>query len=83
MIPIYHPPGVSANPAELQMRPQPVVRESSSLSKYEEMTRRKQKRENRKSKNLLSEFNSEEIPGHQFDLDAVLQVFVHVEVLLI
>ena len=54
-----------------------------SLSKYEEMTRRKQKRENRKSKNLLSEFNSEEIPGHQFDLDAVLQVFVHVEVLLI
>ena len=54
-----------------------------SLSKYEEMTRRKQKKESRKSKNLLSEFNSEEIPGHQFDLDAVLQVFVHVEVLLI
>ena len=54
-----------------------------SLSKYEEMTRRKQKKESRKSKNLLSEFNSEEIPGHQFDLDAVLQVLVHVEVLLI
>ena len=54
-----------------------------SLSKYEEMTRRKQKKESRKSKNLLSEFNSEEIPGHQFDLDAVLQVFIHVEVLLI
>ena len=54
-----------------------------SLSKFEKMARRRQKRENRKSKNLLSEFNSEEIPGHQFDLDAVLQVFVHVEVLLI
>ena len=51
--------------------------------KYEEMARRRQKKENRKSKNLLSEFNSEEIPGQQFDLDALLQVFVHVEVLLV
>ena len=35
MIPIFHPPGVSANPAELQMRPQPVVRESSPQVRQE------------------------------------------------
>ena len=47
----------------------------SNRSTFEEMTKRKQKKENnRKSK--VTEFNSEEIPGrHQFeDLDSTLQV---------
>ena len=36
---------------------------------------KKQKRESRKSKNVLSEFKSEDISGHKFeDLDSVLQV---------
>ena len=74
------PPRFVKNSREILLN---TLLQPESLTKYEEMTRRKQKRENRKSKNLLSEFNSEEIPGHQFDLDAVLQVFVHVEVLLI
>ena len=74
------PPRFVKNSREILLN---TLLQPQSLSKYEEMTRRKQKKESRKSKNLLSEFNSEEIPGHQFDLDAVLQVFVHVEVLLI
>ena len=44
-------------------------------SKYDEIAKRRQKKENRKSKNLLTEVNSDEIPGHKFeDLDSVLQV---------
>ena len=44
-------------------------------SRYEEIAKRRQKKENRKSKNVLTEFNSDEIPGHKFeDLDSVLQV---------
>ena len=74
------PPRFVKNSREILLN---TLLQPQSLSKYEEMTRRKQKKESRKSKNLLSEFNSEEIPGHQFDLDAVLQVFIHVEVLLI
>ena len=36
---------------------------------------KKQKRESRKPKNVLSEFKSEDISGHKFeDLDSVLQV---------
>ena len=39
------------------------------------MARRKENKEKRKSKNVLTEFNSDEIPGHKFDdLDTVLQV---------
>ena len=74
------PPRFVKNSREILLN---TLFQPQSLSKYEEMTRRKQKKESRKSKNLLSEFNSEETPGHQFDVDAVLQVFVHVEVLLI
>ena len=45
------------------------------LSKYEEIAQRRQKKENRKSKNVLTEFNSDEVPGHKFeDLDSVLKV---------
>ena len=74
------PPRFVKNSREILLN---TLLQPPSLSKLEEMKRRRQKKENRKSKNLLSEFNSEEIPGHQFDLDAVLQVFIHVEVLLI
>ena len=74
------PPRFVKNSREILLN---TLLQPQSLSKYEEMTRRKQKKESRKSKNLLSEFNSEEIPGQQFDLDALLQVFVHVEVLLV
>ena len=74
------PPRFVKNSREILLN---TLLQRQSLTKYEEMTRRRQKKENRKSKNLLSEFNSEEIPGQQFDLDALLQVFVHVEVLLI
>ena len=39
------------------------------------MAKRRQKRENRKSKNVLTDVNSDEIPGHKFeDLDSALQV---------
>ena len=44
--------------------------------KYEEMARRRQKKENRKSKNVLSEFNSDEMGGQLEDLDSVLQVII-------
>ena len=45
------------------------------LSKYEEIAKRRLKKEKRKLKNVLMEFNSDEISGHQFeDLDSVLQV---------
>ena len=51
------------------------VFQPQSLSKYEEMARRKENKEKRKSKNVLTEFNSDEIPGHKFeDVDTVLQV---------
>ena len=44
-------------------------------SKYDEIAKRRQKKENRKSKNVLAVVNSDEIPGHKFeDLDSVLQV---------
>jgi len=58
------------------MRMPPVLESSQpqSLSKYEEMARRKEKKEKRKSKNVLTEFNSDEVPGHKFeDVDTVLQ----------
>ena len=74
------PPRFVKNSREILLN---TLLQPESLTKYEEMARRRQKKETRKSKHVLSEFNSGEIPGHQFDLDAVLQVFVHVEVLLI
>ena len=74
------PPRFVKNSREILLN---TLLQPQSLSKLEEMKRRRQKKENRKSKNLLSEFNSGEIPGHQFDIDAVAQVFVHVEVLLV
>ena len=44
-------------------------------SKYDEIAKRRQKKENRKSKNVLAVVNSDKIPGHKFeDLDSVLQV---------
>ena len=43
--------------------------------KFRKLMLKKQKRESRKSKNVLSEFKSEDISGHKFeDLDSVLQV---------
>ena len=43
--------------------------------KFRKLMLKKQKREGRKPKNVLSEFKSEDISGHKFeDLDSVLQV---------
>ena len=43
--------------------------------KFRKLMLKKQKRESRKPKNVLSEFKSEDISGHKFeDLDSVLQV---------
>ena len=43
------------------------------------MARRKENKEKRKSKNVLTEFNSDEVPGHKFeDVDTVLQVLTPV-----
>merc|ERR1711971_785268 len=42
--------------------------------KFRKLMLKKQKRESRKPKNVLSEFKSEDISGHKFeDLDSVLQ----------
>ena len=44
-----------------------------NLSKYEEMKKRMRQK---KEKSKVTEFNSDEIAGHQFeDVDSVLQVF--------
>ena len=59
----------------------PVVScfQPQSQSKFDELMKRKQKKESRKLKNVLNEFNSDEIPGHKFeDLDSVLEVRVGV-----
>ena len=43
--------------------------------KFRKLMLKKQKRESKKPKNVLSEFKSEDISGHKFeDLDSVLQV---------
>ena len=42
--------------------------------KFRKLMLKRQKRESRKQKNVVSEFKSEEISGHNFDdLDSVLQ----------
>merc|ERR1711962_274061 len=55
-----------ANPSMYGMNPE--------SDKFRKLMLKKQKRESRKPKNVLSEFKSEDISGHKFeDLDSVLQ----------
>merc|ERR1719336_3577396 len=55
-----------ANPNMYGMNPE--------SDKFRKLMLKKQKRESRKPKNVLSEFKSEDISGHKFeDLDSVLQ----------